>query len=83
VSISCREHPDKWKDLEGKWDEKFKDIKVEITVNIKADGAGRSVKPDAEEGKDGKKNLFKNISPMLWQGSIMATSQLFKTSLYL
>jgi hypothetical protein len=40
-----RKYPDQWKKLKSKWNEEFKKIKIDISVDIKADGSGRTVKP--------------------------------------
>jgi spore germination protein KC len=40
-----RKYPDQWKDMKPKWDELYKNIKVSITVKIKADGSGRTSRP--------------------------------------
>jgi len=40
-----RKYPDKWKDMEDNWDELYQKIEVEIEVNAKADGTGRTIMP--------------------------------------
>lgn len=36
-----RKYPKEWKELEKKWGEKYKDVKVEVNVKVKGDGSGR------------------------------------------
>lgn len=40
-----RKYPDQWKDMKDRWDELYKNIKVNITVKAKGDGSGRIIKP--------------------------------------
>jgi len=41
----------KWKKLEGNWDEEFKKVKVEISVETTVNGAGRLAEPDYPESE--------------------------------
>lgn len=45
-----RKYPKQWEEMKDKWDELYKNIKVEINVKCKADGNGRIVMPLAPEG---------------------------------
>ncbi len=38
-------HPKEWKEMEGKWNELFKALEVEITVKTSIQGTGRMTKP--------------------------------------
>ena len=40
-----RKYPKEWKEMEKKWGEKYKDVKVEVTVKVKGDGSGRLSAP--------------------------------------
>lgn len=40
-----RKFPKQWKELEKKWGEVYKDIEVELVVNLKGDGSGRLSAP--------------------------------------
>lgn len=46
-----RKYPRQWKEMKNNWDTLYKDIRVNINVNAKADGSGRIVKPLAPEGE--------------------------------
>jgi spore germination protein KC len=45
-----RKYPDQWKDMQENWDALYRNIAVNVTVKVKADGAGRIDKPLAPEG---------------------------------
>jgi spore germination protein KC len=40
-----RKYPAEWKTLEGKWDELYRKIEVDLDIHVKSDGSGRSVMP--------------------------------------
>jgi Ger(x)C family germination protein len=40
-----RKYPDQWQDMKTKWDELYRSIRANITVNVRADGSGRTVRP--------------------------------------
>jgi spore germination protein KC len=46
-----RKYPEQWLEMQGKWDELYQNIKVNMTVNVKADGSGRIVMPLVPEGE--------------------------------
>ena len=46
-----RKYPDQWKDMQDSWDALYKNITVNVTVKVKADGAGRLDKPLVPEGE--------------------------------
>jgi spore germination protein KC len=40
-----RKYPKQWKEMKSKWDELYRNINVQITVNAKSDGSGRIMMP--------------------------------------
>jgi spore germination protein KC len=46
-----RKYPRQWMEMKDNWDALYKDVRVNINVNAKADGSGRIVKPLAPEGE--------------------------------
>ncbi|SHH94673.1 spore germination protein KC [Sporobacter termitidis DSM 10068] len=44
-----RKYPEQWNQMKDKWDELYKNIKVNVTVVAKGDGSGRTVKPIAPD----------------------------------